>query len=83
MIINHFVANDTIIACGFDDPRGEQASDVLAAAYPGRDVVMIDASPLFARDGGIHCITQQQPRMPAGFPRKNMGIEVRSVRSVP
>ena len=31
------------------------------AAYPGREVVLVDARPLFARGGGIHCITQQQP----------------------
>ena len=36
---------------------------VLEKAYAGRQVVGVDARPLFARGGGIHCITQQQPRV--------------------
>ncbi|MDN5603842.1 MAG: agmatine deiminase family protein, partial [Kocuria sp.] len=30
-------------------------------AYPGREVVSVEARPIFDRGGGIHCITQQQP----------------------
>lgn len=59
--INHVVVNDGVIACSFDDPADEAARDILAAAYPGRRVVSVDARPLFHRGGGIHCITQQQP----------------------
>jgi agmatine deiminase len=29
--------------------------------YPGREIVLVDAQEIFARGGGIHCITQQQP----------------------
>ena len=49
-----------VVACAFDDPRDEEALGVLRQAYPGRTVVGVDARPLFARGGGIHCITQQQ-----------------------
>ncbi|MDO7868246.1 agmatine deiminase family protein [Nocardioides jiangxiensis] len=59
--VNHFVCNGAVIACSFDDPVDGEALAVLADAYPGRRVVAIDARPLFARGGGIHCITQQQP----------------------
>ncbi|MET0820773.1 MAG: agmatine deiminase family protein, partial [Aeromicrobium sp.] len=58
---NHLVCNGGVVACTFDDPHDDEALDVLAAAYPGRRVVGVDARPLFARGGGIHCITQQQP----------------------
>ena len=34
---------------------------ILREHYPGREVVGIDARPLFARGGGIHCITLHQP----------------------
>ncbi len=59
--INHYVVNGAVILCGFDDPNDEVAKGILEKAYPGRTVELIDARPLFARGGGIHCITQQQP----------------------
>ena len=60
--INHLVVNDGVIACSYDDPNDAVAAGILADAYPGRKVVTVDARPLFARGGGIHCITQHQPK---------------------
>lgn len=62
--INHLVCNGGVVACAFDDPHDERALDVLRQAYPGREVVAVDARPLFDRGGGVHCITQQQPAAP-------------------
>ncbi|KQR96678.1 agmatine deiminase [Williamsia sp. Leaf354] len=59
--INHLVVNGGVIACAFDDPSDAPAAEILGAAYPGREVVTVDARPLFVRGGGIHCITCQQP----------------------
>ncbi|MGU3653373.1 agmatine deiminase family protein [Mycolicibacterium sp. A43C] len=59
--INHLVVNGGVIACAFGDPRDRDAAAILTEQYPGRRVVSVDARPLFARGGGIHCITQQQP----------------------
>ncbi|MCF6386689.1 agmatine deiminase family protein [Mycobacterium sp. MBM] len=59
--INHLVVNGGVIACSFGDRRDADAAAILAEQYPGRTVVSVDARPLFARGGGIHCITQQQP----------------------
>lgn len=59
--INHVVINDAVLACAFNDPADDRALGVLREAYPGRKVIGLDARPLFARGGGIHCITQQQP----------------------
>ena len=61
--INHYVCNGGVVACAYDDPNDGPARELLAAAYPGRRVVSVDARPLFARGGGIHCITQQQPSL--------------------
>ncbi|MFK4761809.1 agmatine/peptidylarginine deiminase [Microbacterium sp. ZW T5_45] len=64
--VNHLVTNGGVVACGFgDDQADAEAREVLAMAYPGRRVVTVDARPLFDRGGGIHCITQQQPSLPA------------------
>ncbi len=66
--INHLVVNGGVIACSFADPMDDKAVAILAEAYPGRRVVSVDARELFARGGGIHCITQQEPRVPSkGF----------------
>lgn len=59
--INHVLVNGGVIACAFGDERDVRAVEILREAYPGREVVSVDARPLFARGGGIHCITQQQP----------------------
>lgn len=59
--VNHLVTNGAVISCTFDDPNDASAAEVLAAAYPGRDIVGVDARNLFRYGGGIHCITQQQP----------------------
>lgn len=62
--VNHLVTNDAVIACGFGEDRADaDAAAILADAYPGRTVTTVDARPIFARGGGIHCITQQQPRI--------------------
>ncbi|ROQ39644.1 agmatine deiminase [Frondihabitans sp. PhB188] len=63
--VNHLVVNGGVIACGFGDPAADdRAAGILAEEYPGRRVVTVDALPIFARGGGIHCITQQQPALP-------------------
>jgi agmatine deiminase len=59
--INHYVCNGAVILCSFDDPGDARAAAVLSDVYPDREIVLVDARAIFARGGGIHCITQQQP----------------------
>ncbi|MEG8034512.1 agmatine deiminase family protein [Sphingomonas sp. LR61] len=60
--VNHVVVNGAVIACAFGDAvADDRARGILADVYPGRQVRSIDARPVFARGGGLHCITQQQP----------------------
>lgn len=67
--VNHLVVNDGVVACGFGDERADaSARSVLEEAYPGRRVATVDSRVIFARGGGIHCITQQQPALPTSEP---------------
>lgn len=59
--VNHAVVNGAVLACTFADPADDHALGILREVYPKREVLGIDARVLFARGGGIHCITQQQP----------------------
>jgi agmatine deiminase len=64
--INHLVVNDGVVSCSFgEDAADDAARGILEEVYPGRRVIDVDARPIFARGGGIHCITQQQPRVEA------------------
>jgi agmatine deiminase len=60
--INHYLVNGGVILCAFEDENDAQAKEILERCYPDREVVLVDARPIFARGGGIHCITQQQPK---------------------
>jgi len=59
--INHYILNDAVLLCAFDDTNDQVAKGILEEVYPGREIRLIDARPIFDRGGGIHCITQQQP----------------------
>ncbi|SHN24832.1 agmatine deiminase [Cryptosporangium aurantiacum] len=63
--VNHYLGNNVVVGCAFDDPRDATAAAVLADVYPGRDVVLVDARDIFRFGGGVHCITQQQPAVPS------------------
>lgn len=60
--VNYYVCNGAVIAPQFGDRRADaEAREVLAALYPGREVVQLNIDALGASGGGIHCATQQQP----------------------
>lgn len=59
--INHYILNGAVLLCAFDDPNDQVAKGILEDVYPDREIRLIDARPIFAKGGGIHCITQQQP----------------------
>ncbi|MFL5992845.1 MAG: agmatine/peptidylarginine deiminase [Streptomyces sp.] len=64
--INHYLCNGGVVLCGFDDPRDELAAGIFRRLFPRRTVTLVDARTIFASGGGVHCITQQQPRATVG-----------------
>lgn len=60
--INFYIANGAIVAPLFDDKHDERAHRQLSALFPERQVVGVPAREIVLGGGGIHCITQQQPR---------------------
>ena len=53
-----------VIASEFGDPEADAAAKrKLQEAFPGRDVVQINIDAIAAGGGGIHCTTQQEPKV--------------------
>ncbi|MEU0373217.1 agmatine deiminase family protein [Streptomyces sp. NPDC006283] len=61
--INHYICNGGVVLCAFDDSRDEIAAGIFRRLFPERTVTLVDARAIFAGGGGIHCITQQQPKI--------------------
>ncbi len=62
--VNYYVCNGAVIAAGFGDPGTDEAAvAALARHYPGREIVTLNVDALGELGGGIHCATQQMPRM--------------------
>ena len=59
--VNFYIANGGVVMPAFGSPQDAAAYDVVAKAFPDREVVQIDARAILKGGGGIHCITQQQP----------------------
>ena len=60
--LNYYVGNGLVVVpvCGHD--ADDDMLAIIAAQYPGRDVVALDVGAILAYGGGgIHCITQQVP----------------------
>jgi agmatine deiminase len=62
--VNYYVCNDAVIAAQFGDKAADgQAKELLQSLYPGRTIEMLNVDPIGDSGGGIHCATQQQPKM--------------------
>jgi agmatine deiminase len=61
--MNFYICNGGVVVpvAGVDPDMDEQALAVIAAAYPGREVVAVPGLVIAYGGGGPHCITQQVP----------------------
>jgi agmatine deiminase len=60
--VNFYLANGAVIAPAYGIAEDAAAAATLRRAYPDRQVVCLELHDLFRGGGGIHCITQQEPR---------------------
>lgn len=60
--INFYIANGAAIIPSYGIPHDEKARDTIQSCFPDRAVVQVDVNDIAPGGGGIHCITQQQPR---------------------
>jgi agmatine deiminase len=58
---NFYIANGTVLVPTFNDRNDRVALNLLAEAFPDREVVGIHAVDLVWGLGTLHCLTQQQP----------------------
>jgi agmatine deiminase len=62
--INFYVCNHAVIAPQFgDEKRDRAAKETLKGLFPTRKIVQLNIDGIAAGGGGIHCTTQQEPRM--------------------
>jgi len=59
---NFLVINGAVLMPAFQQPkRDAEAAEVLAACFPGREIIPVDCLELVWGLGTLHCISQQQP----------------------
>ncbi len=59
---NFYIGNAAILLPVFNHKNDQKAIDILSKYFPDRKVVPIFCTPLVYGFGGIHCVTQQQPK---------------------
>lgn len=62
--VNYYICNNAIIMAQFGDDKADQrASSTLKALFPEREIIALNVDPLGEIGGGIHCATQQMPKI--------------------
>ncbi|MBC3844033.1 agmatine deiminase family protein [Streptacidiphilus sp. 4-A2] len=68
--INFYVLNGAVIVPRFGDQSADDnAASILGDLHPGRDIVQVSINAIASGGGGIHCSTQQQPKLGAASPQ--------------
>ena len=58
---NFLIVNGAVLMPAYGDPADNRAADVLAEAFPDREIVQIPCRSLIWQNGSLHCITMQLP----------------------
>lgn len=62
---NFYIGNGVVLLPVFKDKNDEKAIGILQECFPKRRIIPIYARDLVYGYGGIHCITQQEPKLVA------------------
>ena len=64
--INYYIANGGIVLPIFHDEKADDnARNIIQSAFPDRKIECVDGLDILLGGGGVHCITQQQPKAKA------------------
>jgi len=58
---NFLIINGAVLMPAYGDPMDDNAADVMALAFPGRQIIQIPCRSLIWQNGSLHCITMQLP----------------------
>lgn len=59
---NFLIMNEAVLYPTYAQPENDKkAGEVLAKAFPGREIVGIDCRALIKQHGSLHCVTMQYP----------------------
>lgn len=62
--VNYYLCNGAVIMAAFGDKRTDaEAIETMKMLYPNREIVTLNVDPIGEVGGGIHCATQQQPKV--------------------
>ena len=59
---NFYLGNKVVLLPSFGEERDKEAASILRGFFPGRETVSINSRELVYGYGGLHCITQQEPK---------------------
>jgi agmatine deiminase len=62
---NFYIANEVVVVPTFRDKNDQKALDILSNCFPTRRVVGIDSTDIIWGLGSFHCLSQQEPAIPA------------------
>ena len=59
---NFLIMNTAVLYPTYNQPENDaRAAEVLAEAFPGREIVGVDCRALIRQHGSLHCVTMQYP----------------------
>ncbi|GAA5217544.1 agmatine/peptidylarginine deiminase [Corallincola platygyrae] len=66
---NYLIIDGAVLVPTYQDDADALALDVIAKAYPGREVIGVDCLSIIAQFGSLHCLTMQLPKGTLAYPQ--------------